>query len=396
MAYNEDDQNFMGPPRSAMAATLKKYSADENDPNFVGPPSSAAPEDKPMDPDLKRKLGLAAIGILTPLIGGVFGGSQGALAGGSAGLGAVGKTLDTQNQRDYEAKKVADALKVKQADEEKKRAEGFEDFKAKENYKKENKPPEQPKTYSVGGQIVQQGPDGSFTPVYTSPTSAASTSANPKELNKARVALSNDLDPNKARGGNLAKNQDLVNQADRLKTLVTSVPDGNLDQRQQEELAIGLNRLLSGSSSSAVSQVKALVPSTAIGNAQKLKEWLFNDPQGVNQQAFVKRMAETVDREREVAQQKVVQAQVQRIAAHKWLRDNDPETYNQILSSYGIDPNKIDEKGQYQFEDQTGGNKAGNANANQLSGEDLQAIEWAKANPKDPRAQQILKLHGVQ
>lgn len=168
------------------------------------------------------------------------------------------------------------------------------------------------------------------------------------QAEKKLIALKDDLDPNKARGGNMAFNQKKVDQAERLEGLIKDSNGNinNLDSRQIEELAIGLNSMLSNSSSSAVSQVEALVPKTAMGNAQKLKEWLLNDPQGVNQVAFVKRMADTVEREKQIAGDQVKRAQVQRLSAHGNLARTNPDQYNQVLQAYGIDPKDIKD-GQY-------------------------------------------------
>ena len=38
----------------------------------------------------------------------------------------------------------------------------------------------------------------------------------------------------------------------------------------------------------------------------------------------------------------------------------------------------------------------GAAQPQTLSNDDVEAIKWARANPKDPRSAQILKLHGIQ
>lgn len=161
--------------------------------------------------------------------------------------------------------------------------------------------------------------------------------------------MQNDLDPNKARGGNMAKNQAQVDQADRLKGLYTEANGDirNLDSRQMEELAIGMNKMLSGSSSGSVTQVQALLPHTVVGSATKLKEWLMNDPTGTDQVKFVQRMAETVEREREIAQGQVKAAQIQRLSAYDKLKGRDPERYQQLLNSYGIEESDMDEKGRY-------------------------------------------------
>lgn len=177
----------------------------------------------------------------------------------------------------------------------------------------------------------------------------ATESKKQSSIDKMAENLKNDLDPNKARGGNLAKSQANLNQADSLNQLYTESNGDirNLDQRQSEEFAIGMNRLLSQSGVGATSQIKALVPSTARGDAKKLKEWLFGEPTGLDQTEFVSRMAETVKRERDLADSKVKEAQIQRLPAHRRLKELDPEFHQQILTGYGISPLDIDENGQY-------------------------------------------------
>lgn len=172
---------------------------------------------------------------------------------------------------------------------------------------------------------------------------------NEKQTDMLVKNMKDDLDPNKARGGNLARNQAQIDQAERLQGLYTEANGDirNLDSRQMEELAIGMNKMLSGSSAGSTTQVEALLPHTVRGNSQKLKEWLLNDPQGSDQKAFVARMAETVDREKHIASDQVRGAQVQRLSAYSKLKKNNPEAYQQILSSYGIDEGDIDENGRY-------------------------------------------------
>jgi hypothetical protein len=171
-----------------------------------------------------------------------------------------------------------------------------------------------------------------------------SASKQESQVNKWMNSMKDDLDPNKARGGNMAFNQRKVDQAERLSGLIhdTHGNIANLDSRQIEELAIGLNSMLSNSNSSAVSQVEALVPKTAIGNSTKLQEWLSNNPTGVNQIAFVQKMADTVEREKNIASSQVKKAQRQRLAAYEKFKQAAPDEYNQLLNSYGL--NEPEEK----------------------------------------------------
>jgi hypothetical protein len=159
-----------------------------------------------------------------------------------------------------------------------------------------------------------------------------------KQVDKMVTALKDDLDPNKARGGNFAANQKRVDNADRVQALLEQV-HSDPDARQMEELAISTQALLSSSGTPAANQVKELIPHTAWGNAKKLQEWLTNDPTGTGQQAFVQRLADTVAREKQVALDQVQKAQKQRLSAHGALKRLDPDSYNSVLRSYGVDDN---------------------------------------------------------
>lgn len=121
---------------------------------------------------------------------------------------------------------------------------------------------------------------------------------------------------------------------------------GSLDSRQIEELAQSTSKLLGGGTS-ASARVEALVPHTFWGQAQSMKEWLTNNPTGTGQEEFVKRMAETVAREKALAETQMKQFQVEGLPAHRALSLRNPDLYNDMLKAKGIDPSMIDANGQY-------------------------------------------------
>lgn len=157
---------------------------------------------------------------------------------------------------------------------------------------------------------------------------------------KRLTALGDALDPNKARAGQFGVSQQVYNRAERLQSLANAYKDGNLDPRQMEELAIGLNSMLSGSNTGASEQVKGLVPNTIMGNAQKLSEWLTNNPTGTKQQAFVQRMLGSVEREKNTAADQIKRVQFQRIARFADLEKKMPDDFYNTLESSGIDLNE--------------------------------------------------------
>lgn len=155
---------------------------------------------------------------------------------------------------------------------------------------------------------------------------------------KRLTALGDALDASKQRAGAFGVSKQVFDRAERLQTLASAFQSGNLDSRQIEEMAIGLNAMLSGSNTGAQQQVKALVPSSIMGNAQKFKEWLVNEPQGTNQQAFVNRMLGSIEREKATADDQMKRTQFQRAMKYQDLEKSNPDEFYNALQSVGRDP----------------------------------------------------------
>jgi hypothetical protein len=171
---------------------------------------------------------------------------------------------------------------------------------------------------------------------------------NDRDTNNMAMKLKDDLDPNKARGGNLAKSQSMINSADRIDALFKQFPDGNIPAAQTSELANATAALINGGSAQSQHQINSIVPSSAVGDANKIMSWFTNNPRGQDQQKFMQQLHDTAGREKDTASNQVKEAQVQRLAAHSLLKKKNPELYNSILQGYQLDPDKdIDEKGQY-------------------------------------------------
>lgn len=157
---------------------------------------------------------------------------------------------------------------------------------------------------------------------------------------KRLTALGDALDPSKQRAGAFGVSKQVFDRAERLESLANAYKDGNLDSRQIEEMAIGLNAMLSGANTGASEQVKSLVPQTIWGNAQKLKEWFLNNPQGMQQQAFVQRMLGSVSREKQTASDQIKRTQFQRIGRYADLENSNPDGFYNVLQSAGIEPDE--------------------------------------------------------
>lgn len=150
--------------------------------------------------------------------------------------------------------------------------------------------------------------------------------------------MQKDLDPDAARAGNFGQISNTFIQSQKLKKLATDAQGNlaNLTSVNQEELALGMAKMLGGSAGGSDSQIKNLVPASAVGNVQKLKSWLLNDPQGLDQQAFTSKMLETINREADLAHDQMKGIQVQRLGAHRRLKEMDPDAYGEILDRYGV------------------------------------------------------------
>ncbi len=161
-------------------------------------------------------------------------------------------------------------------------------------------------------------------------------------LDKRFTGLGEALDPSKGARGAFGIAKQSFDRAEKLESLASAFPSGNLDSRQIEELAIGMNSLLSGSNAGAASQVEALVPKTVMGDARKLKEWLTNEPTGTNQQAFVKRLLGTIEREKATVSDQMKRIKYERAGRYSDLEKTDQARFKNALEDADIDPDEYD------------------------------------------------------
>lgn len=145
------------------------------------------------------------------------------------------------------------------------------------------------------------------------------------------------------RSGAAGALQAKINAAESAEALIAQgkTQEGGLDSRQIEELAQSTSRMLGGGSA-ASARVDALVPKTWLGRAQSVGEWASNSPRGADQEAFTSRMADTVAREKAVAQQQMMKYKVQGLPARSRLKTNNPDLYNSVLKGRGINEDGSD------------------------------------------------------
>lgn len=173
--------------------------------------------------------------------------------------------------------------------------------------------------------------------------------ADRRVLDQELKDLEGRINPSGARAGSLAKLNDKVNQAEAVEALILD-ENGNLkkdiDKRQIQELAKGLDNLLT-SGVSTVSGVHELVPVSAQGNLQSLQEYITGIPTGGAMDDFVKKLAETVQREKNLRHDQLVRAQVSGLGVAANLRKTNPDEYWTTLGNHKLYKEDFDENGVY-------------------------------------------------
>jgi hypothetical protein len=175
------------------------------------------------------------------------------------------------------------------------------------------------------------------------------TAGDRKVLDQELKDLEARINPSGQRAGSMAKLNDKVLQAEAVEGLIFD-ENGQLkkdiDKRQIQELAKGLDNLLT-SGVSTVSGVHELVPVSAQGNLQSLQEYITGIPTGGAMNDFVKKLAETVQREKAIRKDQLVKAQVSGLGVAANLRKLHPDEYWDTLNRHGLQKEDFDEGGMY-------------------------------------------------
>lgn len=164
--------------------------------------------------------------------------------------------------------------------------------------------------------------------------SASTRSGN--EDKKRFTLLSNEIDPNRARTGNLGKAQAMVNSAERINGIFDQFPDYNIPKGQTNELAGAVAGLINGGSAQSQHQINTVTPSSLVGDANGIAGWLTNNPRGLEQQNFMRLLQDTANREGNIARGQVKAAQIQKLPAFSDLKESNPGKYNAIVRGFHI------------------------------------------------------------
>lgn len=149
-----------------------------------------------------------------------------------------------------------------------------------------------------------------------------------EDLDKFLEHLGNDLDPSRGRNGLFGQDQGLVTAADKVLAL-THNPDGSrnykLTVRQVPEMVQAVASMLSNGGHAAMAQLHHLMPQTASMSLAEKVEYLAGHPENAGVEEFVKQYAETAERERDLARDRIRGVQLDRMAKHQGGYSRFPE-----------------------------------------------------------------------
>lgn len=151
-----------------------------------------------------------------------------------------------------------------------------------------------------------------------------------KSYGKEFSKLVDDINPNRARSGELGKLQSRINAAGRVDALYAA-SQGNPNPVQMRELGTTVANMLTMGSQTAVAQIDELVPDTMKGDSNKIKQWLSNNPTGLEQQQFAKQYFELAGRERKQSAHQLKLAQYDAIAKKAHLEGQNPSMFKQLF-----------------------------------------------------------------
>ena len=188
-------------------------------------------------------------------------------------------------------------------------------------------------TVAPGGQLydTRTGELGAVGDVPKPPpgSKAGGGAASASAMDKALRAFREDVDPSSGRGqGLFAKDQAIVTNADKVLALLDDGKGGrnyNLTVRQVPELVQAVASTLSGGNATAMAQLEHLMPKSWGSSTAERLEYLSGHPQDAKLGEFVKQYAETMDREKHLAQKRVKDVQLRRGALHQGAFSQYPD-----------------------------------------------------------------------
>jgi hypothetical protein len=134
-----------------------------------------------------------------------------------------------------------------------------------------------------------------------------------------------------------------VQSVQRAEALANRFKDPNdLTTNEIGELSRVLDSVLSNGQPT-VSGMNKLMPTAAVGDANKIASYITGLPRGAQMGAFVKRTLESLKTERELGIKQMKETQGKLLGSFSDLKDKNPDKWNTVLRKQGIDPTILDE-----------------------------------------------------
>lgn len=144
--------------------------------------------------------------------------------------------------------------------------------------------------------------------------------------------LNPDLAP---RGSTFGRNATVYANARRIEQLVEGRNLNDLQDTEIAEMAKSLDGLLSGGQPT-VSGMKELLPKFLNKDLKAKLAYLTSEVKGSNGASFVKRMLETTEREKHLAEELIARTQTQLLVPYKHYAESRPVVFDDLLHSYNL------------------------------------------------------------
>lgn len=135
--------------------------------------------------------------------------------------------------------------------------------------------------------------------------------------------------------GAFGKSANILRSAEAIETLVKQQPPGQMDSRQIAEVARSLDAMLS-QGSATIAGTQKLIPRSMSGDSAKIQEYIGNIPRGAGQAEFIKRMVETVVREKELARKQIKRESRKMLSSYADIAKKNPEAWNLMLQQHDL------------------------------------------------------------
>jgi len=109
---------------------------------------------------------------------------------------------------------------------------------------------------------------------------------------------------------------------------------GGGDTRQMRELGTSVAAIITGGNVVAQNQVEEMIPKTYKGTFNQFIESLTNNPTGLDQQAFIKRFKDTIQREKAATQSQSRAIAERSAPTLRVLKQSFPQDYDAVVGNY--------------------------------------------------------------